>query len=1163
MKLETLRVDITANADNVTSTVNRVSNLFRGLNDSVNSSVNRINTSTGSIGGSFMSAASMVKGAVAGVMVAQLGKFALSCLEVSSQLAEVQNVVDVTFGKLSGVIDDFATEAQEKFGMAELAAKQYAGTMGSILSSMGFNANDSAIMSMNLTNLAGDISSFYNIDNESAFEKLRSAMSGETEAIKSLGINMSVASLNAYALSQGLNTTYDSMSTSEQALLRYNYLMSATSNQQGDFARTSESWANQTRTLTQEWDRLKASIGAALENVFLPMLSLINDIMGGINKIAGGIKNLFGFGGSGIEVDSLLPDGNELETTAENTAVAFDNTAKSANNTASGIKKATTAAKALKNSLMGFDEINRMDGNSSSGGIGGLGNLASAIDSAKALSQNLNDAYGYTDKLSEEAEEVNSFFGSAKLSSEQIKSIVSQIVDEKKLEKMAQLSQEISTLEDMAKNLENAKAELDGYNWMIEAGFEIDEQGYKKAVDNYIDSCNAYAKQSGKVVVASAEILFGEGSKEAVEMQNFYNSIQEQLSELGVKIKNKVNEAWADGVMTLDEKKEIDNLTSQYNKIIKALADGEAKAKIKRLTVEFENGALDESSFKELVSKLEETLQTQLDSYDEAYLNYTAGLYAQYELGEISEAELNTKLKEATDQLQKDINAAKMENVSAKLNIIANMNLSGLEGLKKDAQEYVNSAKNVVELAFSDGIIDAEDLSKIQGSVNDIASIFKTASPELKAQAKTLVEAVEPNVSEWEKVANDYKARGESVPEEISAGLNSYYLAKALTGDVDAILKMVGNQCEISPEVATMLQKAYGSSSSVIDSLCNGIIDGGPGLNTNIKTVLQNASNTLAGNKTIENAAKNKGENTINQLGQGMSNETSKLTVANATGTLTNTMKNALNGISLSANGTNLFNTLNNGFNNETNKNTISTSGKKLANSAKTGASTVKLTDTGKSLLSTFATGLGNTNSLGRVSLRAKAIGTTAMSAIKTSLTISGTTSKEFSKYGKYTVDGYNKGINDNKDSTTKDGGVLSKWVSGIGSTFMKLMGIHSPSRLFKSFGGYTVEGYNIGLEDEMATTEDVLEDWASIMNGFCDDIDLGTLETPQVVTSVPVSSVEETNGYSTGSNSVVQDRAANIILKIGAQEFARISVDSINKLIRQEGEMVLDMSYL
>ena len=212
--------------------------------------------------------------------LSELKQQATQAIEFASDLAEVQNVVDVAFGNSSKVIDDWATTTLESYGLNELSAKQFAGTMGAMLKSSGVAGDEVAGMSMKIAELAGDMASFYNLEGEEAFTKLRSGISGETEPLKQLGINMSVANLEAYALSQGINKAYNEMSQGEQVMLRYNYLLQTTQDAQGDFARTSDSFANQQKLLTENWKAFTGELAGDVLPVLTAGIRALNAVVG-------------------------------------------------------------------------------------------------------------------------------------------------------------------------------------------------------------------------------------------------------------------------------------------------------------------------------------------------------------------------------------------------------------------------------------------------------------------------------------------------------------------------------------------------------------------------------------------------------------------------------------------------------------------------------------------------------------------------------------------------------------------------------------------------------------------------------------------------------------------------------------------------------------------
>ena len=150
--------------------------------------------------------------------------------------------------------------------------------MGAMMKSSGLAGNEIVNMSTDLAGLAADMASFYNLDFDTAFQKIRSGISGETEPLKQLGINMSVANLEAYALQKGLKKTFNEMTQGEQVMLRYQYIMSATSDAQGDFARTSDGYANSLRTFESNIERIKSQLGA-------PLLSVVADASTALSNI--------------------------------------------------------------------------------------------------------------------------------------------------------------------------------------------------------------------------------------------------------------------------------------------------------------------------------------------------------------------------------------------------------------------------------------------------------------------------------------------------------------------------------------------------------------------------------------------------------------------------------------------------------------------------------------------------------------------------------------------------------------------------------------------------------------------------------------------------------------------------------------------------------------
>ena len=245
--------------------------------------------------------ATAVKGvaAVTGALIAMGGK----CVDVASDLAEVQNVVDTTFGDSAGTINQWAKDASKNFGLTELQAKQFTGTLGAMMKSSGITGDALNNMSTDLAGLSADFASFYNLSHEEAFEKIKSGISGETEPLKALGINMSVANMEAYALSKGINKSYNEMTQAEQTTLRYNYIMEQGKDASGDFAKTLDtSLANQLRVAKNEITSLCGEIG---QNLLPSVLNGAKVIREEIGKISDAFKT-DGFNGMAEQIGASI-----------------------------------------------------------------------------------------------------------------------------------------------------------------------------------------------------------------------------------------------------------------------------------------------------------------------------------------------------------------------------------------------------------------------------------------------------------------------------------------------------------------------------------------------------------------------------------------------------------------------------------------------------------------------------------------------------------------------------------------------------------------------------------------------------------------------------------------------------------------------------------------
>lgn len=298
-------------------------------------------------------AGAMLAGAFA---VKGLVDFGKQCVQLGSDLSEVQNVVDVTFSRMSKQVDDFAKNAATSFGLSETMAKKFTGTFGAMAKAFGFNEKAAYEMSTALTGLSGDVASFYNITQEEAYTKLKSVFTGETESLKDLGIVMTQSALDAYAMANGFGKTTQSMSEMEKVALRYQFVQKQLTLASGDFIRTSDGWANQVRILKLQFDSLKATIGQGLIHVLTPVVKTINLMISKLMVLANAFKSF-------TDMLSGKKSAGGGASTQAGAAAEAEEAADALNGVAGAAKKAKKATAST-----GIDELNIINPDSSSGG---------------------------------------------------------------------------------------------------------------------------------------------------------------------------------------------------------------------------------------------------------------------------------------------------------------------------------------------------------------------------------------------------------------------------------------------------------------------------------------------------------------------------------------------------------------------------------------------------------------------------------------------------------------------------------------------------------------------------------------------------------------------------------------------------------------------------
>lgn len=331
--------------------------------------------------------------------------FFSGAIENASSLTEVQNVVANVYDP--SYIEEFEKAAENTIttlGMSKLSFEQYASRYQAMGKAMGItNSQMSSAedhlksmgieyglatgkmgdMSVNLTRLAADMASFYDISQEDVYEKLQAIYTGQTRPLRALGIDLTQATLQEWAMKQGLDANVSSMTQAQKTMLRYQYVLAQSTAAMGDFQRTQETFHNQTVILKESIKALGTIIGQGLINAIKPALKAFNIFLQSTIAFAQNVLNALGkiFGweyeitGGGIADDALAGVEDIADDLGDATGGA-DDLGDSVGGVGDALDDANDNAKKLKATILGFDELNVLNDvadtlNSGSGGSGG------------------------------------------------------------------------------------------------------------------------------------------------------------------------------------------------------------------------------------------------------------------------------------------------------------------------------------------------------------------------------------------------------------------------------------------------------------------------------------------------------------------------------------------------------------------------------------------------------------------------------------------------------------------------------------------------------------------------------------------------------------------------------------------------------------------------
>lgn len=905
----------------------------------------------------------------------------------SNDYIETLNLFNVSMGEGADAAYKYAESVQRLVGIDIKEWMQYQGTFKQLTSGFGVAEESANKMSKNLTQLSYDLSSFFNTDVETAFDKLSSAMAGQVKGLREFGIDTTVASLQEYALSKGIDASVRSMTQAEKSLLRYNYIMEKSIIIQGDMARTIVTPANSLRILNAQLTQMKRALGNIVSVIVVKFIPYVQAMVQIITDAANAIANFFGFELPEINYDGI--------------GGGFADDLEDAEDAADGV---SDTLKEIKKQLMGFDELNiiTMPGTDSgsgsdSGAAGGsglnmdvleydflknldtskldevkekMGNILTIVglitsgiaawklyDFIKDLDSVQKKAFGLTLMITGFAlefdgakeigngtatmwdwiktiiggalgvagsllvfgtgplgwtigigialttfiagftvgynekqlrEDLESRFGEIALTVEEVNEWAENLTTTDLSVKIGLYVEEEEVLKELKEQVNSAITKLQKLNIKAELGLEFSQTAYEEAVNEFITSSQEYITQKQVVAAIAVDIMYdGSTSDRLTEFTtSFYGAVQSKLTTLGNDLKKVVSDGFVDGVWVEDKFAQAIELQKEIQEILDYVSTVEFEAKLTSLRLDASEAgtSMTAESFKNILAQANDLIDENIKNlegvrleaikiaemeFDQNIANGMTEKVAQelYDktVAEAQEAFLNGKLELSIGTVSfglETITSAFSEEIKT-----VTPQIQGI--LEKDLKTLISdSVYYLPEEEMYDNLYTLSD-TLYQAYYDEFLELRNSVPKEARENLSALLAALEPTISDLEKIADSAREAGLQVPESVSEGLHNYEMLRVVAGDLEHIDYLIGEKLSTDPKFIEALGKAENAGFEVNEYLSRGLYNSQNTVAAEASSVVQTINDAI-NSKTKELAPSL--ENKMNGLGGSLSN---------------------------------------------------------------------------------------------------------------------------------------------------------------------------------------------------------------------------------------------------------------------------------------------------
>lgn len=559
------------------------------------------------------------------------------------------------------------------------------------------------------------------------------------------------------------------------------------------------------------WEVAKINIGGVVVDALLPIFEFVAE---NIDGIAGGVQTAFSVLGNAIQsvwkIAKPVLQWVQKNPDTVATALAGIGTAIVTYKVANGI---IGVAGALKTFNLAF--------------------LASPVGIITAVAAALVAFSVATKKNAENLKKANlaEHFGDITLSMEELESVAKRIVRTDSIGKLEKSLSALDEVESLAEGIGDAVEVMDRTHWKVSIGLELtdaEQQEYRSAVTSFISDTQSILEQKQYALNIALEVFAGDdanGQSIIDSVNSFYLNNQQQVAELGTKLQETVNEAFSDGLLTIDEVKEITELQQQISSITQKLADAQFESQLDLLDIKFSGAELTPESFQALQEQLAQQVETAVSSYDESLTMLIANAKVMLADGAITPEEYEQQVATFKQQYLENVGDIELRASAFQTNTIVEQYGAELEAAAPAFQETTSQWLDSVFASMpgaTNGYIETW-LKGMGGEGTGLKFSVPSIDESTKAALSDLYAQLAPSVEQMETLKQQYIDAGKQVPQSLLDGINSAEAIGALSGDQSALYSYFGNLIANNPEYLKLLDDAKANGAKVPEELAAAI----------------------------------------------------------------------------------------------------------------------------------------------------------------------------------------------------------------------------------------------------------------------------------------------------------------------------------------------------